>query len=96
MSCHRLMCSSCTVPQNLDVYDVSYECNMSTMHFDVFSARTKDARIKESEERSEHQETIEEDSELKPPDEVFSYEQLKAKSENPATGIDTKRREVCI
>lgn len=69
-----------------------------------FSARTKHARFKESEERSEHQEnevsehaaeTNEEDSDLKPPDEVFSYEQLKAKSENPATGIDTKRREVC-
>ena len=26
---------------------------------------------------------------------TFSYEQLKAKSENPVTGIDFKRREVC-
>ncbi|KAK4725455.1 hypothetical protein R3W88_028234 [Solanum pinnatisectum] len=69
------------------------------------TARTKHARFKESEERSEHQEnevaehaaeTNEEDSDLKPPDEVFSYEQLKAKSENPATGIDTKRREAYL
>ncbi|KAH0721307.1 hypothetical protein KY290_006747 [Solanum tuberosum] len=69
------------------------------------TARAKHARFKESEERSEHQEnevaehaadTNEEDSDLKPPDEVFSYEQLKAKSENPATGIDTKRREAYL
>ncbi|KAG5583529.1 hypothetical protein H5410_054156 [Solanum commersonii] len=69
------------------------------------TARTKHARFKESEERSEHQEnevaehaaeTNEEDSDLKPPDEVFNYEQLKAKSENPATGIDTKRREAYL
>lgn len=26
---------------------------------------------------------------------TFSYDQLKAKSENPVTGIDFKRREVC-
>lgn len=26
---------------------------------------------------------------------IFSYEQLKAKSDNPVTGIDFKRREVC-
>lgn len=26
---------------------------------------------------------------------TFSYERLKAKSENPVTGIDLKRREVC-
>ncbi|KAJ8534232.1 hypothetical protein K7X08_007556 [Anisodus acutangulus] len=64
----------------------------------------KNAQFKESEEPSEHQEsevvdpaeTNEEDSELKPPEEVFSYEQLKAKSENPAAGIDTKRREAYL
>lgn len=27
---------------------------------------------------------------------TFTYEQLKAKSENPVTGIDFKRREVCF
>lgn len=27
---------------------------------------------------------------------TFSYEQLKVKSENPVTGIDFKRREVCL
>ena len=26
---------------------------------------------------------------------TFSYDQLKAKSDNPVTGIDFKRREVC-
>lgn len=26
---------------------------------------------------------------------TFSYDQLKAKSKNPVTGIDFKRREVC-
>ncbi|KAF3636483.1 Villin-4 [Capsicum annuum] len=63
------------------------------------------ARFREAEERSEHHqesevvdhaETNEEDSALKPPDEVFSYEQMKAKSENPATGIDTTRREAYL
>uniref|UniRef100_A0A3Q7IKH9 Gelsolin-like domain-containing protein n=1 Tax=Solanum lycopersicum TaxID=4081 RepID=A0A3Q7IKH9_SOLLC len=79
-------------------------CYGSVCTRETYRLRTKHARFKESEERSEHQEnevsehaaeTNEEDSDLKPPDEVFSYEQLKAKSENPATGIDTKRREVC-
>ncbi|CAN4118465.1 unnamed protein product [Withania somnifera] len=68
------------------------------------TARTKNARFKESEEHSEHQEsevvkhaeTNDEDSQLKPPEEVFSYEQLKANSENPATGIDIKRREAYL
>lgn len=27
---------------------------------------------------------------------TFAYDQLKAKSDNPVTGIDFKRREVCI
>ncbi|XP_060174615.1 villin-2-like [Lycium barbarum] len=62
----------------------------------------KNAQFKELEEPSEESEAVEpaetneENSELKPPEEVFSYEQLKAKSENPATGIDTKRREAYL
>lgn len=76
-----------------------------THYWFFFSDRARStARFREAEERSEHHqesevvdhaETNEEDSALKPPDEVFSYEQMKAKSENPATGIDTTRREVC-
>lgn len=68
------------------------------------------AEVQDSEKASEPKEIVEpaetNGSEPKPEPEqdeggnesgtaIFSYEQLKAKSDNPVTGIDFKRREVC-
>ena len=60
------------------------------------------AELKETEEVAPVSESNGEDSEPKQEQEqqdsgsgqTFSYDQLKAKSDNPATGIDLKRREV--
>lgn len=64
-------------------------------------------KVKETETTEPAPETNGEDSGSKPEIEqdengsettqsTFSYEQLRAKSENPVTGIDFKRREVCF
>lgn len=41
------------------------------------------------------EETKQDEADTSSPPTIFSYDQLKAKSENPVTGIDFKRREVC-
>ena len=46
--------------------------------------------------KSQHQNQHENECESVDSQSTFSYEQLKAKSENPVTGIDFKRREVCF
>lgn len=40
------------------------------------------------------EETKQDEAETTGPPTIFSYDQVKAKSENPVTGIDFKRREV--
>lgn len=66
----------------------------------------EEVKVKEDEVVEPAPESNGDDSESKPEvdqDEVgsesgqstFSYDQLKAKSDNPVTGIDFKRREVC-
>lgn len=64
------------------------------------------SEVKETEVAESVEETNWAESEPKPEQEqddssdcsqtIFSYDRLKAKSDNPVTGIDFKRREVCI
>jgi hypothetical protein len=50
-----------------------------------------------ADETEAKQETEEQgDSEIQPSGATFTYEQLRAKSENPVTGIDFKRREAYL
>ncbi|KAL1206877.1 Villin-2 [Cardamine amara subsp. amara] len=61
-------------------------------------AKEEEEVIPEADDEPEAKEETEEqgDSEIEPSGATFTYEQLRAKSENPVTGIDFKRREAYL
>lgn len=61
---------------------------------DVAEVKEVEEVVTGSENNSPNQETVQDENDSEGSLSTFSYDQLKAKSDNPVTGIDFKRREV--